>query len=80
MGSSIEEINNKEAWKAYLEEGEKLKGETLQKLEAIDEKYKEINAKRVHGLDGDPSSKEHKEVIHWFGQEVKRIQEKYGIN
>ena len=79
MGLSIEDKNDKEAWAAYTKEGEKLIKEVLQKQAEIDKKYEEINAKRVHGLDGDPSSKEHKELTHWFGQKVKRLQEKYGI-
>lgn len=79
MGSSIEEINDKAAWKAYAEEFEILKKEAQKKLNAIDEKYKEANAKRIRGLDGDPGSKEHKEIMYWIDQEIKRLQKKHGI-
>lgn len=73
------EKNDKEAWEAYNQEFDILKEKALEKQAAIDEKYKEINAKRVRGLDGDPSSREHKELMHWVGQEIKRLRRKYGI-
>ena len=77
MGASIEEKNDKVAWKAYMEEGEILKAEVLRRREAVEKKYK--NSPHPKGLDTDPAEKELGEVTHWFSQEVKRLQEKYGI-
>ena len=77
MASSMKERNDKEAWDAYMAEGKRLMEETMRQAEALEEKYKD--EPRNAGIDGDPEMKERREITRRFGQEVKRLQEKYGI-
>lgn len=77
MASSMKERNGRKAWEAYEKAGEKLKAEAVRKREAVEEKYRD--APHPPGLDTDPAEKELGEVTKWFGQEVKRLREKYGI-
>ena len=77
MGSIIGGKNADEAWQAYMAEGEALKAEALRRREAVEKKYE--GSPHPKGLDTDPAQKELGEVTHWFGQEAKRLREKYGI-
>ncbi len=60
-----------------MEEAQKLKDEAIQRASAIEEKYK--NGLQHVGIDGNLELEERREITHWFGQEVKRLRKKYGI-
>lgn len=78
MALSMKERNDGKAWEAYEKAGEKLKVEVMEKRKAIAEKYKNVPPPR-YGMDGGQEQKELGEITKWFGQEVKKLREQYGI-
>lgn len=76
MASSMEERNDKKAWKAYMEDGAKVMDEAMRRKKAILEKYKDVKSP---GMDGSPWEKEGHEVTKWVTSEFRRLREKHGI-
>lgn len=77
MDSNMKERNVKEAWSAYEEDGKKLMAEAIKKRNLVLKKYE--NIPHPSGLDTDPSSKELGKITKWFGKEIVKLREKYGI-
>ena len=77
MDSNMKERNVKEAWSAYEEDGKKLMAEAIKKRDVVLKKYESIS--HPAGLDTDPSSKELGKITNWFGKEIVKLREKYGI-
>ena len=74
----MKERNDKKAWKKYEKAGKKLMAETMKKRKAIEKKY--ANVKQFqYGIDGSPGEKELGEVTKWYGEELKKLREQYGI-
>lgn len=57
--------------------GEKTDRRNIEKKDAILRKYR--NILYPSGLDTDPSAKELHEITKWFGKEILKLREKYGI-
>lgn len=77
MDSSMKERNDKKAWEAYEQEAKKLAQEAYKRREEIARKHKQD----IHpgGLGLSPEDKEAGQITKWFGREVKKLQQKYGI-
>ena len=58
-------------------EFERLKAETLEKRDAVLQKYK--NAPHPAGLDTDPAAKELGEITRRFSQELKKLKQNYNV-
>lgn len=78
MASGMKERNDKKAWARYEKAGKKLMAEVVKKRKVIEKKYKTAEQPR-YGLDGSPEEKELGEVTKWYGKEIKKLREQYGI-
>ncbi len=78
MALSMKERNDEKAWAAYEKAGKKLMAEVMEKRKAVEKKYKD-HVRPQYGLDGDPEARELKEINKWFGEEIKKLQNKHGI-
>lgn len=78
MVSSMKERNDKKAWAKYEKAGKKLMAKVMKKRKAIEKKYANVEQPQ-YGMDGSPGEKELSEVTKWYGSEIKKLREQYGI-
>ncbi|MCD7812128.1 MAG: hypothetical protein LUG91_09840 [Ruminococcus sp.] len=78
MALSMKDRNDKKAWSAYEKEGKKLMEEVMKRRKAIEEKHTSSET-TLYGLDGAPDEKELAEVTRWYGEELIKLRQKYGI-
>ncbi len=80
MYLSMKEKNDEKSWEGYMSEKPQLMAEVSRRIAILEEKYQNIDKSISVGLDDeDPKLEERREITHWFGQEVKRLRNKYGI-
>lgn len=78
MALNMKDRNDKKAWAKYKKAAKELMAEAMKKRMAIEEKYAKTEQPQ-YGMDGSPGEKELGEVTEWYGKELKKLREKYGI-
>lgn len=78
MALNMKDRNDKKAWAKYEKAAKKLMTEAMKKRKAIEKKYAKTGQPQ-YGMDGSPGEKEFGEVTKWYGEEIKKLREQYGI-